>query len=55
MAVDLPHSPFGIRLQGSIGGEAANVVDAGRSMAFDLTLSMRRYPPFELQQRNNRC
>ena len=40
-AVDLPHSPFGIRLQGSIGGEAANgkgiVVDAGRSMSFDLT------------------
>jgi hypothetical protein len=40
-AVDLPHSSFGIRLQGRIGGEAANgkgiVIDAGRSMSFDLT------------------
>jgi Pectate lyase superfamily protein len=40
-AVDLPLAPFWIRLQGKIGGEAANgkgiVVDAGRSLSFDLT------------------
>jgi hypothetical protein len=39
-AVNLPLAPFWIRLQGTIGGAAANgkgiVVDAGRGLSFDL-------------------
>jgi Pectate lyase superfamily protein len=40
-AMNLPLAPFWIRLQGKIAGEAANgkgiVIDAGRSLSFDLT------------------
>jgi pectate lyase-like protein len=40
-AADLRLAPFWIRLQGKIGGEAANgkgiVIDAGRGLSFDLT------------------